>query len=262
MALTIFCLSALPLVIAGKVHAEAKTFVLVHGAWHEGRAWDPVVTRLEQRGHVVFAPTLTGMSADNVIPMAEINLSSHIDDVISLIEERRLADIILVGHSYGGIVISGVLGRNTGRVAKAVYLDALVIENGQSLATAVSDVTPAIKADFERLAGSGLPVLPPPEDTWEKRWGLTPDHLDYARALIHPHPPLTFLEPVYWEPFGQPGVEYIYIKSTQNPNPVFIEIAEKIKADTRWRYLTLDTHHDAMILAPDDLTDLLTVIAQ
>lgn len=189
----ILILFACRILASEDVHREptVSAIILVHGAWHGGWTWNPVALRLRHEGHRVYAPTLSGMSLDDTAPVAEIRLSTHIDDVVSILEDNRLSNVILVGHSYGGIVISGVLGRNTGRVAKAVYLDAVVIEDGQSLVTGVNDITPALRAGFEQHAKEGAMVPPPPMDTWESRWGITEEHMEYARQHIRPHPPLT-----------------------------------------------------------------------
>ena len=108
------------------------TFVLVHGGWAGSVVWRQLTLRLRKLGHEVYAPTLTGIGERKHLLSREINLDTHIQDVIGVIDEEDLSDIVLVGHSYGGMVISGVADRVPEKVATLVYLDAFVPENGQS----------------------------------------------------------------------------------------------------------------------------------
>jgi len=109
------------------------TFVLVHGGWAGSVVWRLLAPRLRKAGHEVYAPTLTGIGAREHLLSREIDLDTHIQDVIGVIDDADLSDIVLVGHSYGGMVISGVADRVPEEVASLVYLDACLPENGQSL---------------------------------------------------------------------------------------------------------------------------------
>jgi pimeloyl-ACP methyl ester carboxylesterase len=109
------------------------TFVLVHGSWAGSVVWRQLAPRLRKAGHEVYAPTLTGIGERKHLLNREIDLDTHIQDVIGVIDEEDLSDIVLVGNSYGGMVISGVADRVPEKVASLVYLDAFVPENGQSL---------------------------------------------------------------------------------------------------------------------------------
>ena len=109
------------------------TFVLVHGSWAGSVVWRELAPRLRKAGHDVYAPTLTGIGARKHLLSREIDLNTHIQDVIGVIDDADLSDIVLVGNSYGGMVISGVADRLPEKVASLIYLDAFVPENGQSL---------------------------------------------------------------------------------------------------------------------------------
>jgi pimeloyl-ACP methyl ester carboxylesterase len=109
------------------------TFVLVHGAWAGGVVWRQLAPRLRKAGHEVYALTLTGIGERKHLLSREIGLDTHIKDVIGVIEDEDLSDIVLVGHSYVGMVISGVADRVPEKIGSLVYLDAFVPENGQSL---------------------------------------------------------------------------------------------------------------------------------
>ena len=109
-------------------------FVLVHGAWIGGWCWRPNAQALRRAGHEVFTPTLTGLGERSHLMNPSINLDTHITDVVNVIKYEELSDVILVGHSYGGMVVTGVADKLPEKIASLVYLDAFVPENGQSLA--------------------------------------------------------------------------------------------------------------------------------
>src|SRR5207248_5461012 len=109
------------------------TFVLVHGAWHGGWCWRKLTPLLREKGHDVFTPTLTGLGERVHLAGPEVGLGVHVQDVASVIEYENLHDVVLVGHSYGGMVIAGVAGRLPERLAHLVYLDAYAPEDGQAM---------------------------------------------------------------------------------------------------------------------------------
>src|SRR5215211_1043953 len=109
------------------------TFVLVAGAWHGGWCWRKVTPLLRAAGHEVFAPTLTGLGERSHLAHPDVGLTTHIQDIVNLLEYEDLNDVVLVGHSYSGMVITGVAEQVPGRLAHLVYLDAFVPENGQAL---------------------------------------------------------------------------------------------------------------------------------
>jgi len=110
------------------------TFVLVHGAWHGSWCWKRVRTALQELGHEVFTPTLTGVGERSHLLAPDIDLQTHTMDVLNLIEWEELSDLVLCGHSYGGMVVTGVADRIPGRIRSLVYLDAFVPEHDQALA--------------------------------------------------------------------------------------------------------------------------------
>src|SRR5215468_3419613 len=106
------------------------TFLLVHGAWHGGWCWRRVSDLLEQQGHKVFAPTMTGLGERSHLLDARINLATHIADIVNVIKWEKLEDIVLVGHSYGGVIISGVAEQMRQSIGSIVFLDAFVPASG------------------------------------------------------------------------------------------------------------------------------------
>src|SRR5690349_6838041 len=137
------------------------TFVLVHGAWSGGWCYDKVAERLRAKGHRVFAPTLTGQGERSHLAGIAINLSLHISDVLNVFHYEELKDAVLAGHSYGGMVVTGVADRIPEKINALVYLDAFLPEDGQSL----FDINiPKNNQAFIANAGSigGLAVPAPP----------------------------------------------------------------------------------------------------
>src|SRR3954451_20299021 len=102
-----------------------KTFVLVHGAWHGGWCWRRVSDLLEKKGHKVFAPTMTGLGERSHLIGGKIDLATHVTDIVNVIKWENLNDIVLVGHSYGGVIISGVAEQMRDAIGSIVFLHAL-----------------------------------------------------------------------------------------------------------------------------------------
>jgi pimeloyl-ACP methyl ester carboxylesterase len=137
------------------------TFVLVHGAWSGGWCYGRVADLLRARGHRVFAPTLTGQGERSHLLAGSVNLTTHMTDVMNVFHYEGLSGVVLAGHSYGGMVVTGVADRIPEKVAALVYLDAFLPEDGQSL----FDINiPANTQRFVANAGDcgGLAVPPPP----------------------------------------------------------------------------------------------------
>jgi pimeloyl-ACP methyl ester carboxylesterase len=117
------------------------TFVLVHGGWHGGWCWQKVIPFLEAAGHEAYAPTLTGLAERASELSPDVGLDTHIQDIAGLLEEKNLHGVILVGHSYGGMVITGVVDQVPERIAHLVYFDTFVPRDGESMV----DVSPIVK---------------------------------------------------------------------------------------------------------------------
>src|ERR1700726_1499816 len=109
------------------------TFVLVHGAWHGGWCWQKLIPFLEEASHEVYAPTLTGLAERASELSPDVGLDTHIQDIVGLLEEKNLHGVILVGHSYGGMVITGVVERGPGRIGPPGYLGIFVPRGGASM---------------------------------------------------------------------------------------------------------------------------------
>ena len=173
-------------------------------------------------------------------------------------DPEHLRNVVLVGHSYGGCVLSGVLARNTGRVAHAVYLDAYVPQRGQALKGLLPS---AEQAELDAVAAAGGAVPVPPQASWGERWGLSdPTMANWAAPRMTPQPALTFTEAVQGDPFQTP-LKLTYLKCRDNPNPGFWAMARQIKADKRFNYKEIPGQHMVMLINPKAfVSQLLAVI--
>ena len=166
------------------------TFVLVHGSFGGGWVWQKVTPLLRAQGHEVYTPRLTGLSDRSHLLYCGVDLTTHITDVASLLYYEDLSDVVLVGHSYAGMVITGVAAKIPERLKLLVYLDAYVPDDGQS----EFDLWPAeerAKAQADMAAGRGLRQPPPPADL-----GITdPEMADWVYERFTPHPLVTYDQP-------------------------------------------------------------------
>jgi len=228
-------------------------FVLVHGAYHGGWCWRDVVGVLAAQGHEVHTPTLTGLGERAHLATPEINLSTHIQDIVNVFAWEDIDKAVLVGHSYGGMVISGVADRLAERLSALVYLDAVVPESGQS----VVDLQPAARArDFARLVeendGFRLPAVP------AEFYGVTdPDQAAWANAKCVGQPWGTFTEHLELSEKWLSVPRKTYIRCTQTPLDYMDAFAAHAADDPEWESYALETGHDCMLTEPDRLAAML-----
>lgn len=235
---------------------SGATFVLVHGAFHGGWCWGRAVRLLEEAGAAAYAPTLAGLGERSGGEAGEVGLADHIDDVVSVIEGKGLRNVVLVGHSYGGIVIAGTADRIAERLKCIVYLDAIVPEDGQSLAD--------IKGQEWRdgLEGRSVRIgrgwyLPSPKasafDIHDK------EDAAWADAHLTPHPLKTFTDHVSLTNPAVGAIRHVYIACTEQEDS-FVYMRGRVTA-LGWRWIEIPTGHDAMITAPGRLTEILLSLA-
>lgn len=241
--------------------AAMNTYVLVHGAWHGGWCWRDVAGPLIEMGHAVFTPTLTGLAERKHLLSSEIGLETHIVDIVSLIEYYDLQNIILVGHSYGGMVITGVADRLKNRISHIVYLDAALPKNGQSMISqgpsrALTQIVEAEK-NLRAFAPDGVAMQAFPPNIL----GIEKSHPSYSWVAekLTPHPLKTWFDPIKLNNNGSDGLKRTYIHCTDPvlSNSSFPWHAEQVQKDSGWRYRALATGHDAMVTAAEELVTLL-----
>lgn len=237
-----------------QVNERAPTYVLVHGAWHGGWCWQKVSAKLRAEGDIIYTPTLSGLGEHKNTLDSTINLETHITDIVNLIITEDLHNVILVGHSYAGTVIAGVADRIPERLSKLVFLDAMLVDNGESALSVQSKENRegTIKA-AKNDNGLSVPFWP------ATAFGVTnPDDVKWVNDRLTPQPYRSFTQrQVLKHPFGN-HLPLIYIACT---NPM-IAAVKKFSVQTsnnkRWKHYTLDTGHDAMIIAPGETAKLLS----
>ena len=234
------------------------TIVLVHGAWGGSYGFRKVRPLLTRAGHEVFTPSLTGIGERSHLTHPGVNLSTHITDVVNTIRYEDLDDIILLGFSYGGMVVTGCLDHIGDRVRHLVYLDAFVPADGDSV-RALTGIRPDHQAG-QIDAGNSWLLAPLPrrlDDPDETAWS------DARRSL---QPAATFAEPVsVSKPLEDWPFTLTYIKATADPNEAddsaFWRAARHAKESDRWAYRELPTHHLVGFSMPDRLAAMLLGIA-
>ncbi len=234
----------------------SATFVLLHGAWHGGWCWQRVAEPLAAAGHRVYTPTQTGLGERAYLLSPEITLETFIRDLLEVLEGEDLQDVILVGHSFGGLVITGAADRVPERIRHLVYLDALVLESGQTPFSMVPpDVAQARRA-LARESSGGLSIPPPSADAF----GITdPDDAAWVEAKCTPHPLATYEDCLRLRgPVGN-GLPATYVAVSPD-YPPFSRCREFARRQPGWEYRVIDAGHDAMVTSPSAVTDLLLEI--
>ena len=230
------------------------TYLLVHGAWHGGWCWSRVADRLRASGHVVFTPTLTGLGERAHLAGPDIDLDCHIQDVLGVIDMEGIDDAILCGHSYGGQVITPVLDRRVEKFRAAVWLDAFIPQNNQSL----MDGWPkerALKIREETVrSGDGWKVHPMSPEYF----GVMDDN-DAAWIARHcvPQPLKTFTQKVQLTETWKTVPKKMYLLAGLHPNSSFDRFSIPLSKEPDWEVRSIASGHDVMVDMPDLLTDIL-----
>ena len=233
------------------------TIVVVHGAWSAAFAWRRLRTLLRASGHDLVTPTHTGLGERWHLSAPSVTLDTHIQDVLGVLETEDLADVTLVGHSYGGMVATGVADRARDRIRQLVYLDAFVPHDGQCL----FDLQPAehrVRAEAQaREQGQGylVPANPMPPDT-------ASEDLEWLMPRRRPQPLATFSTPLRLTG-GELTLPRTYIFCTRvGPADSFRRFSLRARSEPGWRYLELDASHNPHITMPDTLAGVLDEIAR
>ena len=226
---------------------DSATFVLVHGAWGGSYAWTPLAERMRSRGHRVFTPSLTGLGERSHLFSGAINLSTHIEDVCNTIRCEQLERFILAGHSYGGMVVTGVAERYAERISGLVYIDAFVPQNGKCLWDYAPD------SNGQRLIEAGDHgglAIPSPAQSLQ---GLT----EAEKALRAPMPIGTLVEKIKLSGQAERIKKRLYILAADNPGPTFRQFYDRARADGGWRSAEVACGHGIHREQPEALIELL-----
>jgi pimeloyl-ACP methyl ester carboxylesterase len=234
------------------------TFVLVHGGGHGGWCYNKLSRLLRTAGHEVYSPTLTGLGERKHLLRPDIDLDMHVTDVVNTLEYEDLANVTLVGHSYGGMVITGVADRALNRIGHLVYLDAAHPKNGESLADIAAPMMAMAKSEMRVVDGVELVLWPDSQAV--AYYGVT-DAADFAwlKSKLTPHP---------WKCFTQKLVlkDEAAVRRIPHTNicctaglrqPGYREEMQKAE-----HFFEIDTGHDLMITEPDAVADMLLKVGR
>ena len=226
------------------------TFVLVHGGWHGGWCWSRVAVRLRARGHSVFLPSLTGLGEREHLLTPQVGLATHVQDVLAVMRFEQLEDVVLVGHSYGGTVITLVADHDPAPVRALVYVDALIPEDGQRGWDGFPrERQQAMHAGAQSLGGLCVPAPDP------AIWGITdPDDLAWVRARLTPHPIKTMLDRAAISGRWHQVPRKHYVLAGAHRGPRFVEHHEAVSRKSGWTTAVIDGGHDLMVTHADQLT--------
>jgi pimeloyl-ACP methyl ester carboxylesterase len=229
------------------------TYVLVHGAWHGSWCWKRVRGALQSAGHNVFTPTLTGLGERSHLNSAEVNLSTHIADIVNLIRWEELSDVVLCGHSYAGSVIAGVADEISDRIRVLVLLDGFVLENGESLMDIVPPEVAQFLRDQAHVTGEGWKVSPVPAHMFAVR---DPHDVAWVDAQCTPQAIATFEERIQLTGDFEHVKNFAYVFPT-DCHPNLLISHERAKAKS-WKSRTIDNSgHELMIDQPQELAEFL-----
>ena len=224
-------------------------FVLVHGGWHGGWCWRDLAAILRAEGHEVHAPTLTGLAERRHLIDAVEGPDTHVEDIVQLMLWEDLRDVVLVGHSYGGTIVTGVASRIPERVARLVYLDAFVpTESGVSAAA----MHPERAAEVARMTRPDGHTDPSAFERW-----VSPERIAWIKTMTTPQPGSCFAKGVTLSGREAEVTRRDYILCTANAKSPFWQFWERYRAAPGWRCHQIDSLHDAMIEAPGALTAIL-----
>ena len=248
------------------VAMNTATYVLVPGFWLGAWVWRPVADSLRERGHAVYAVELSGMGERAHLASPETDLTTHIDDVVHLLEQQNLHDVVLVGHSYGALVTTGAADRVPERVARLVYVDSGPLPDGMAQADFEGPDARAANEDLVMTHGEGWKLAPPP---WAVLAAEVPEVDDTAVAALvegsQPQPWLTATQPVAltgaWERLPRTGVLCSFsLERLQQMAPHAPVFAHMVDGD--WTYVELPTWHWPMVSRPAELATVLESVSR
>jgi pimeloyl-ACP methyl ester carboxylesterase len=231
-----------------------KTFVLVSGTFCGGWIWRRVVDRLEQGGHKVFAPSLTGLGERSHLLSKDVNLDTHITDVVNLIKWEGLENVCLVAWSYAGFIGSGALERTGDRVSSVVWLDAFIPVDGQTVSDLSAEtVRQAVQVAIDKGEAGirGLVKISTDAIVAERDRA-------FVESKVTPHPVGTYLQQIKVSGALQKVAKKTYIRLPKFPQPPFDKALADCKSDKSWATFELpDVGHMAMLDAPDRVSELI-----
>src|SRR5262252_6048462 len=232
-----------------------KTFVLVHGSSAGGWCYRRVADLLERRGHKVFAPTLTGLGERSHLMSGMITLDTHITDVVNVIRWEGLEHFVLVGHSYGGWIISGVAEQAERKIASIVFLDAFMPENGQRV---LDTNSPRSRAEIEEAVRKAEISRPAPHPSV---WKVNENDQRWVQEKFTAQPIGVAFTPIRLTGARDRVPKKTYVRATGHDNPNFDKAYAKVKGDPSWRTFEMPCGHEVMIDMPERPAEILLQVA-
>lgn len=237
------------------------TLVLVHGAWHGGWCWQRVLAHLQAAGLTAHAVTLTGVGERAHLMSPTICLRTHVQDVLGLITANELTRVVLVGHSYGGMVITGVADQlqqsHPGLLASLVYVDAVTPHPGESWSSQHAPETIAQRLAAAQASG-GISFAPPDASVF----GLSGCDRDWVNRRQTPQPLRVYQDALHFDAARVARLPRTFIDCTAPALPTIAVMRQRVRQEPGWQVLELATGHDPMVSAPGPLSDMLATIAQ
>ncbi len=233
--------------------SPSKTFLVCHGAWSAGWAWKKMHPLMQAGGHRLVTPSYTGLGERAHLANPSLDLEAHIQDVLNVVRYEDLRDIVLIGHSYGGMVATAVADRARDRVTQLIYVDAFVPQDGQSLFDLNEVAIEKMREAAQNGDGWRIPPMPTPSDT-------SPDDVEWLTARRVDMPIKCFEQKLKLD-HGEPSLPRSYIYATRiTPSDTFGPFAKRTKNDPGWRYFEIDASHSPNVTAPEALMALLEKI--
>jgi pimeloyl-ACP methyl ester carboxylesterase len=242
-ALVVGAATALPTIPVAR-RQTTSSFVLVHGAWHGAWCWRRVADRLTAKGHYVSAPTLTGVGERTHLASDAVTLSTHVDDVVNEIKWKDLDRLVLVGHSYAGMVITGVAERLRERIAAIIYFDALIPRDGQSVI--------ALRGPTGEPYPT--PMVPAPAAASFK---VNEKDLAWVSSKLTPQPTRCFTEPLRVTDAYQTIAKKVYVRAPAYAHPAIDAAYQRVRGDRSWTTFEFSCGHEVMIDQPAEIAALL-----
>jgi pimeloyl-ACP methyl ester carboxylesterase len=233
----------------------ARTFVIVHGAWGGSSSWTPLADTLRSQGHRVFTPSLTGLGERRHLLSGNVNLSTHIQDVVGTVESEELSDFVLVGHSYGGMVITGAADRLAARITHIAYLDAFLPTDGTCGFDFIGH--DGMIANLKGAGEHGGLAVPPVA----RGMANVPEALRFYVGKRGLHPLATLVENLHLTGAGASIAHKLYVLCTAEQPTIFTKAYERVKADPAWTTETMPCGHMLQLEMLDSLAELLTGFA-
>lgn len=233
------------------------TFVFVPGMWHGGWCWKKVAVLLRGRGHEVFTPTLTGLGERTHLHLPEIDFDLQVRDIVGVLEYEDIQDGILVGHSYGGMMVLSIAGECANRLSYLINLDGPLPVNGQTIKEQIPDMWELFQQ--QAIADGDPEWVPPPRD-WT--FGAAGEDLEWMRSKWTPHPLRTWLTPIRCDDPQALALPRTFIRCTEGMTADELVADEQCCVQQGWRYQCIGTGHDAMITMPEKLTEILLELAE